>query len=72
MCLYLYLCFYHCRSNLPKEVMGYPDFPIDENIPKSYLTRTEILDFLNHYCDHFQLRPCIRVGYLDFIEIFSD
>lgn len=51
----------HARTNLPKEVMGYPDFPISER-PESYLSRTEILDFLNAYCDHFALRPYIRVG----------
>ncbi|KAL6427274.1 hypothetical protein ACFW04_008689 [Cataglyphis niger] len=48
------------RTNLPKEVMGYPDFPISER-PESYLSRTEILDFLNAYCDHFKLRPYIRL-----------
>ncbi|KAL7297720.1 flavin-containing monooxygenase FMO GS-OX5-like [Trichogramma pretiosum] len=47
------------RTNLPKEVMGYPDFPIPEN-DKSYLHRTEILEFLNNYCDHFKLREKIR------------
>ncbi|XP_034936131.1 senecionine N-oxygenase-like [Chelonus insularis] len=48
------------RTNLPKEVMGYPDFPIPNHTDKSYLTRTEILNFLNQYCDHFQLRPYIQ------------
>lgn len=43
--------------------MGYPDFPIAENISRSYLTRTEILDFLNRYCDHFQLRSSILVSF---------
>lgn len=47
------------RTNLPKEVMGFPDFPIPDN-PKSYLTRTELLDFLNSYCDHFKLRSYIK------------
>jgi len=49
------------RANLPKEVMGYPDFPIPEG-PESYLSRTQILDFLNAYCDHFALRSYIRVS----------
>ncbi|XP_029156619.1 senecionine N-oxygenase-like [Nylanderia fulva] len=48
------------RANLPKEVMGYPDFSIPEK-PESYLSRTEILNFLNAYCDHFALRPYIRL-----------
>lgn len=47
------------RTNLPKEVMGYPDYPVPEN-PESYLTRTQMLEFLNSYCDHFNLRQYIR------------
>ncbi|XP_076659167.1 senecionine N-oxygenase [Halictus rubicundus] len=47
------------RTNLPKEVMGYPDYPTPD-VPESYLTRTQILDFLNSYCDHFKLRRYIR------------
>lgn len=48
------------RTNLPKEVMGFPDFPIPEN-ERSYLTRTELLDFINSYCDYFKLREFIKV-----------
>ncbi|XP_076280269.1 senecionine N-oxygenase [Lasioglossum baleicum] len=47
------------RTNLPKEVMGYPDYPAPD-VPESYLTRTQILNFLNSYCDHFKLRQYIR------------
>lgn len=47
------------RTNLPKEIMGYPDFPIPD-APESYLTRVQILNFLNSYCDHFNLRRHIR------------
>lgn len=55
------LVYFIVRTNLPKEVMGYPDFPIPEQF-ESYLSRAEILDFLNAYCDHFELRPHIRVS----------
>ncbi|XP_076668717.1 senecionine N-oxygenase-like [Andrena cerasifolii] len=48
------------RTNLPKEVMGYPDYPVPD-APESYLTRKQILDFLNSYCDHFNLRQYIRL-----------
>uniref|UniRef100_A0A0C9QK99 Flavin-containing monooxygenase n=1 Tax=Fopius arisanus TaxID=64838 RepID=A0A0C9QK99_9HYME len=48
------------RTNLPKEVMGYPDFQYDVKTTKSYLTRTEILDFLERYCDHFDIRQYIQ------------
>ncbi|CAL7946422.1 unnamed protein product [Xylocopa violacea] len=47
------------RTNLPKEVMGYPDYPVPDS-PESYLTRTQILEFLNSYCDHFNIRQYIR------------
>ncbi|RZC41099.1 FMO-like and/or NAD binding 8 domain containing protein, partial [Asbolus verrucosus] len=45
--------------NLPKEVMGFPDFPLPEQ-ENSYLSQAEILEFLNHYVDHFSLRRLIR------------
>ncbi|XP_031844708.2 senecionine N-oxygenase [Nomia melanderi] len=48
------------RTNLPKEVMGYPDYPVPD-APESYLTRTQMLNFLNSYCDHFKLRQYIRI-----------
>ncbi|CAG9821332.1 unnamed protein product [Phaedon cochleariae] len=47
------------RTNLPKEVMGFPDFPIPEQ-NKSYLTQAEILDFLNLYADRYNLRNFIK------------
>ncbi|XP_018577185.1 senecionine N-oxygenase [Anoplophora glabripennis] len=47
------------RTNLPKEVMGFPDFPIPEQ-KKSYLTQAEILDFLNLYADFFNLKELIK------------
>lgn len=47
------------RTNLPKEVMGFPDFPIPER-ERSYLTQAEILDFLDLYADHFDLRKYIK------------
>jgi cation diffusion facilitator CzcD-associated flavoprotein CzcO len=45
---------------LPKEVMGYPDFPIPEQ-EKSYLPAKEILKFLNDYADNFGIRKQIKV-----------
>ncbi|XP_017771385.1 PREDICTED: senecionine N-oxygenase-like [Nicrophorus vespilloides] len=51
------------RTNLPKEVMGFPDFPIPEQ-RKSYLTQAEILDFLNLYADNFELRKNIKFNRL--------
>ncbi|XP_053607588.1 senecionine N-oxygenase isoform X2 [Plodia interpunctella] len=38
------------RTNLPKEVMGFPDFPVPES-EKSYLPAKEMLAFLQLYAD---------------------
>nr|XP_050860583.1 flavin-containing monooxygenase 2-like isoform X3 [Vespula vulgaris] len=60
------------RTNLPKEVMGFPDFPIPDR-PESYLTRNEILNFLNSYCDHFKLRQYIRfLHHVEYVEPISE
>ncbi|XP_016952975.1 senecionine N-oxygenase [Drosophila biarmipes] len=47
------------RTNLPKEVMGFPDFEIAQN-EASYVRSDEICDFLNQYADHFQLKKLIK------------
>ncbi|XP_033155872.1 senecionine N-oxygenase [Drosophila mauritiana] len=47
------------RTNLPKEVMGFPDFEIGEN-KASYVRSDEICDFLNQYADHFDLKKHIK------------
>lgn len=41
--------------------MGYPDYQLPDS-SKSYLSRTEILKFLNDYCDNFKLRDKFRVS----------
>lgn len=47
-------------TNLPKEVMGYPDFTYSQHIRNSYISSKEVLHFLNSYADHFQLRAHIK------------
>lgn len=49
------------RTNLPKEVMGYPDFTYSPYIQNSYISSEEVLKFLNAYADHFQLRSHIHL-----------
>ncbi|KAK9873991.1 hypothetical protein WA026_002339 [Henosepilachna vigintioctopunctata] len=51
------------RTNLPKEVMGFPDFPIPDQ-EKSYITQEEILDYLNQYVKHFKLENIIRTNHI--------
>jgi len=50
------------RTNLPKEVMGFPDFPFHDNINKdtSFLHHTEVLEYLETYKKHFDLEKFIK------------
>lgn len=48
------------RTNLPKEIMGYSDFFIDEP-DNSYITGDEVLNFLNSYVKKFDLEKVIHV-----------
>lgn len=47
------------RTNLPKEIMGFPDYQIAEQ-ERSYLPAKDILQFLNDYADHFHVRERVR------------
>lgn len=47
------------RTNLPKEIMGYHDFPFPPSM-KSYLPASDVNDYLNHYVDTFHLRGYIK------------
>ncbi|XP_066288489.1 uncharacterized protein [Branchiostoma lanceolatum] len=47
------------RTNLPKEVMAFPDFPFDSSLP-SFVTHQQVLQYLEDYTDHFQLRKHIQ------------
>ena len=47
------------HTNLPKEIMGYPDFPIPAQ-EKSYISSNDFLQFLHLYADNFKLRNLIN------------
>ncbi|XP_044857527.1 translation initiation factor IF-2-like isoform X2 [Mauremys mutica] len=47
------------RTNLPKEVMAFPDFPFDPSLP-SFLHHSHVLAYLERYADHFGVREHIR------------
>lgn len=47
------------HTNLPKEIMGYPDFPIPSQ-EKSYISSEDMLAFLNLYADKFNVRERIK------------
>ncbi|XP_053703587.1 uncharacterized protein LOC128748664 [Synchiropus splendidus] len=47
------------RTNLPKEVMMFPDFPFEEKL-SSFLPHEEVQRYLQSYCQNFGIRPHIR------------
>ncbi|XP_070697593.1 uncharacterized protein [Pempheris klunzingeri] len=47
------------RTNVPKEVMKFPDFPFEPQ-PQSFVSHQEVLKYLESYCDSHSIRPHIR------------
>ncbi|XP_030635372.1 flavin-containing monooxygenase FMO GS-OX-like 4 [Chanos chanos] len=47
------------RTNIPKEVMSFPDFPFEERLP-SFVHHTEVRKYLDNYCNHFGVRDHIK------------
>ncbi len=48
------------ETNLPKEIMAYPDFPYGEKIRESFLTPDKVLDYFKLYAEAFELRKFIK------------
>ncbi|KPP57514.1 flavin-containing monooxygenase FMO GS-OX-like 4-like, partial [Scleropages formosus] len=49
------------RTNLPKEVMMFPDFPFDPKLP-SFLSHRDVLQYLERYCESQGIMPHIKFG----------
>ncbi|CAM9811673.1 unnamed protein product [Lampetra planeri] len=47
------------RTNLPKEVMAFPDFPFDKNLP-SFIHHSDMRAYLDQYADHFSIQPHVK------------
>ncbi|KAK2823500.1 hypothetical protein Q7C36_020100 [Tachysurus vachellii] len=47
------------RTNLPKEVMMFPDFPFDFHLP-SFLTHLDVQQYLETYCKSHDIMPHIK------------
>ncbi|XP_061596408.1 uncharacterized protein LOC133459976 isoform X1 [Cololabis saira] len=47
------------RTNLPKEVMMFPDFPFDPQL-SSFLPHQEVQRYLERYCQYHNIQPHIR------------
>ncbi|KAK6166661.1 hypothetical protein SNE40_023301 [Patella caerulea] len=47
------------KTNLPKEVMAFPDFAFEKNLP-SFISHVEVMKYLEKYMHHFNLEPYIK------------
>ena len=54
--MYKYLC-----TNLPKEVMAFPDFPFSQSLP-SFMKHEDVLNYLKEYASNFNLLEFIKVS----------
>lgn len=51
--------FFGSRSNLPKQLMNFPDFPFADEIP-SFMHHSDVRKYLENYAKHFELQQYIR------------
>lgn len=47
------------RTNLPKEIMMFPDFPFDDHLP-SFLHHTSVQQYLEKYCEKYDIARHIK------------
>ncbi|KAK4295256.1 hypothetical protein Pmani_032170 [Petrolisthes manimaculis] len=48
------------KTNLPKEVMGFPDFPFSSDKEESFIHHSDVLKYLKSYTDNFNLNQYIK------------
>jgi thioredoxin reductase len=62
------------RTNLPKELMAFYEFPFDdEETPASFVAHHQVLEYLQRYCNHFQLSSLIRLNTtVERLEVLQD
>lgn len=51
--------YHKMRTNLPKEVMAFPDFAFKES-DHSFLHHSEVREYFEDYCKHFDLQKFIK------------
>lgn len=56
------MLFVNCRTNLPIEIMGFPDYPFP-NKGRSFATHDEVLDFFVSYAKHFNVVEKIKFAH---------
>lgn len=52
------------RTNLPYQMMEFPDYHHNPNNISSFPTQADILKFLHSYADHFNLGKLIKLNHL--------
>ncbi|KAF5274048.1 hypothetical protein FQR65_LT04446 [Abscondita terminalis] len=52
--------YQNMRTNLPKEVMYFLDYPYPETKMESYITQSEVLQYFNNYAKEYKLETCIK------------
>ena len=52
------------KTNLPKEVMAFPDFPFNDKEDESFLHHSQVCSYLRDYTAHYKLDPYIRYNKL--------
>ncbi|XP_069167889.1 uncharacterized protein [Procambarus clarkii] len=50
------------RTDLPKMMMAFPDFPFPED-SKSFMHHTTVLKYLEDYTQHYGIHRCIKFGH---------
>ncbi|XP_047480710.1 flavin-containing monooxygenase FMO GS-OX5-like isoform X4 [Penaeus chinensis] len=54
--------YQNLKTNLPKEVMAFPDFPFPEG-DESFLHHSQVQKYLEIYTEHFDLYPYIKFSH---------
>lgn len=62
--------FSSISTNLPMEIMGFPDFPLETN--HSYVHHSVVLNYLHKYAETFNLHRFIHVSFLNRKKIQSN
>lgn len=52
-------CFFSFRTNLPKEIMGFRDYPMPQS-SESYISSEKVLSYIISYAGHFNLNELIK------------
>lgn len=59
----------YSRTILPKEVMCFPDFPYDSAVEASFISREQVVKYVNSYAEHYNLKRFIKVKSINLFGI---